>query len=123
MRRGNCRTVAEGAVLGSGLVEEHGFIRDDPREFVAVSATDILVSAPQRKFSSLLMIKEGRLPLHAVVTFSTMRDVIFRELLAMNLFMAVFTLRGRRLEIDMDEVRLKVGRLVAVNASGGPMRA
>ncbi len=56
------------------------------------------------------------------MTFSAARNSCGRELLAVNILMAVFALRGSRFEVDIDELGLEIRRLVAVDASGRPVR-
>ena len=48
---------------------------------------------------------------------------IFSELLPVNVFVAIFTLYGRGLEVDVDQLRFKIGRLVAIDAGRRAMRS
>lgn len=50
-------------------------------------------------------------------------DLSFGKLLAMNVFMAVFALRGSCTEISMNQLGFQVGRFVTVPAGGATVRA
>lgn len=76
----------------------------------------------QREIRSLVVIKERGLPLHAVVTFGAASDFGLRELLSMNVFVAVLAKRRSRFEINVDEFGLEIGRFMAVDTGRGAMR-
>ncbi len=84
-------------------------------------AAHVLVSAPQREACSLLMIKQRRLPPGAIVALSATGYVGRGELLSVDVFVAVFTDCGRRLEVDVHQPGLEIRRLVAVFAGRGAM--
>jgi hypothetical protein len=69
------------------------------------------------------MVKERRLPLRAVVAFRAAGDIVLGELFAVNICMAVLTLRGRRLEIHIHQFGFQVRRFVTVDASCRSMRS
>lgn len=69
------------------------------------------------------MIKKRRLPFHAVVALRTMRDVSLGELLAVDVFVAIFALRGRALEIHVQEPGFEIRRLMTVDARRRPVRS
>lgn len=99
----------------SWLVEQNRFRIDHPGGLVTAGAPDILVRATQRELSALLMIEQRGLPLGAVVTFSAACDVRLRELLAMHVLMAILALCGSSFEIDIQQLGLKIRRLVAID--------
>ena len=66
--------------------------------------------------------KSDRLPLHAVVALGAVGDVFFGELLPVNVFVAIFTLHGRGLEVHVDQLGFKIGRLVAIDAGRRAVR-
>ena len=68
---------------------------------MTLGAAYVLVSSPQREAGSLLVIKQRRLPPGAVVTFGATGYVGRGELLSVDVFVAVFANRGRRLEVDV----------------------
>src|SRR5215469_7906340 len=111
------------AIPGRRLVEEHCLRFHWPRQLVTVSAAHILMRAPQREWSSLVVIKQRRFPPGTVVTPLTTCHIRVGELLAVDVLMAVFALGWRRLEIDVDQLPFKIRRLVAINAGRHPMRA
>lgn len=110
------------AILRSGLIEQNRLRFDDSSQFVTFGTAHVLMGSAQRKLRPLFVIEQRRLPLHAVVAFSAARNSCVRELLAMNILMAVFALRRSRFEIDIDELGLEIRRLVAVDASGRSVR-
>ena len=77
----------------------------------------------QREGCALVVVEERRLPLHARVALGAVRNVFFRELLRVNVFVAIFTLYGRGLEVDVDQLRFKIGRLVAIDAGRRAVRS
>jgi len=117
------RSVTCHALFGRGLIEDYGLSRDIFRQFVAISTTHILVRPAQREGGSDLVVKQRRFPFHAVVTFNTARDRTLGKLLSVDIFVTVFTLHRRGPEIHVDQFGFQVGRLMAVDAGGRPMRA
>jgi len=89
---------------------------------VTLGATHILVRTAERECGPLFVIKERRLPLHAVVALGAACHIRFGELLPVNVLMAILALRRRGLEIRIDQLGLQVRRLVAVDARRDPMR-
>ena len=114
--------MAGSAVLRRRLVEEYGLGIYDLGEFVTFRAAHVLVCSTQWEFRSLLVIKQGRLPLHAVVTIGAMSDVGLGELLAVNVLVAVFADSRSHFEIHVHQFGFKIWRLVAVDAIRRLMR-
>lgn len=77
----------------------------------------------QRERSPLLVIEQRRLPLHAVVALGAAGDVRLRELLAVDVLVAVLALSRSSLEIDVNQAGLKVGWLVAIATGRRTMRS
>lgn len=117
------RPVAVGAFSWSGLVEENRLAGNEFRQLVAIGAAYILMGATQRKIRPVFMVKERRLPLHAVMAIGTWRGRSLGELFPMDILVAAFALRRRGLEIHVDQFGFEVRRLVAVDTSRGTMRA
>lgn len=117
----NSRAVASGTVFRRRLVEENCLGRNDPRQFVAVSAAHVLMRAAQRELRSFFVIEERWLPFRAVVALRTAGNVPLCKLLAMDIFMAVFALCRSRFEVHIDQLRLEIRRLVTVHASCSAM--
>jgi hypothetical protein len=67
------------------------------------------------------MIEQRRLPFHAVVALRATRDVSLRELLPVDILMTVFALLRGSFEINIDQLGLKIWRLMTVDASRGPV--
>jgi len=78
---------------------------------------------PQWERGVLFVIEEGGLPFHTVVTFNTVRDIAFGELLPVDVLVAILADRWRSLEVDVEQPRLEIWRLVTVGASGRAMSA
>jgi len=114
--------VAGGAILRCRLVEEHGFRRDRFHQLVTLGATDVLVRSAQRECGSLVVIEQGRLPLHAVVALGALRRLALRELPSMDVLMAVLAQSRRGLEVDVHQSSFEIRRLMAVDASRRAMR-
>lgn len=121
LRNRICRTVTCGAIFRSRLVEENRFGSDYFSHFVAVNTTYSLMRSTQREGRARLMIKERRLPLHAVVAFRATRDLSLGELLSMDVLMTVFTLRGRGLEIYIEKLGFEIRRLMTADTWRGPV--
>lgn len=115
--------VARRTLFGCRLVEEHGLTRNEPGRLVTLRAVYVLMSAAQRELGPLIMIEQRRLPFHAVVTFSTSRDARFGKLFRVHIFVAIFALRWRCLEVHIDQLGFQVRRLVAAGAAGRPVRS
>ena len=110
------------AVFRRGLIEENCLGSNRASQLVAFCATHSLMRAPQGERRPLLMVKQRRLPLHAVVTFCAPRHVSRRELLAVDIFMAVLALRRRRFEIHIDQLPSQIGWFVTIDAGRRPVR-
>ena len=115
--------MASSAILRSGLVEQNRFALHHPCQLVTAGAAHVLVRAPQCERSTLVVIKQRRLPFHAVVTLGAARNSGLCELLAMHVLVAVLTLRWSSFEIDMQQVRFEIWRLMAIDARGSAVRA
>ena len=111
------------AVLWGGSVEEHGLAFDGACQLVTCVTTNVLVRPLQWKVSPLVVIKQRWLPLCAIVALGARRDSALDELPAVNVLMALLAFRRRRFKVDIDQAGFLVGRLMAVHASGGAMRA
>jgi len=116
-------TVASLTSLRCRLVEENGFGIDTARQLVALAAAYILVGSAQGELGTLVVIKQRRLPLHAVVTVSASCDTCVCELLPVNILVAVFALRRRSREIDVDQSGFQVWWLVAIHAGRRAVRS
>ena len=113
--------MTRGTVFRSRFVEQDVLPAYDLDELVAISTTHVLVCATQRKFRSFFVIKQRRLPLHAVVAVRTVRHIRFRELLAVHIFVAILTNGRGCFEIDIQKLGLEIRRLVAIDAPGRTM--
>ena len=113
--------MARGTLLRRGLVKEHILPFYDPHELMTRLAADVLMCSLQREDCALLVIEQGRLPFCTGVTFNAGRDAVLRELLAMHVFMALFTLGHSRLEVYVHHLSFKIRRLVAVDACSRPV--
>lgn len=69
------------------------------------------------------MIKKRRLPFHAVVALGTMRDVFLGELLAVDVFVAIFALRGRVFEIHVQKRGFEIRRLMTADTWRSAVRS
>lgn len=114
--------MTSGTFFWRRLVEQNRLPLHHPGQFVTAGAAHVLVRAPQCEGSSLVVIKQRRLPFHAVVTLDATRDISFCELLPMHVLVAVLTLGRSSFEIDIQQVGFKIWRLVAVDARGSAMR-
>src|SRR5690349_406855 len=103
--------MAAGAVLWRRLVKENALSRHNFRQLMALGAAHILMSATQRECSSLLMVEERGLPLHAVVAFGTAGNVGYGKLPPVDVFMAVLAFCRGSLEVHVDQLGLKIWRL------------
>ncbi len=112
-----------GAILRSRLVEEDGLSVDNFCQLMTLRAANSLMSAAQREGCAGLMIKQGRFPFHAVMALCAPGDLRLSELFPVNVLMTVFALRGRRLEVHIDQLGFRTGRLVAIHARHGAVRA
>lgn len=117
--RGNVRPVARGAVSRSGLIEQNGFAIHRARQFVTCLTAHVAMRTLQRERGSRVVIEQGWLPLHAVVTVGAGRFLAFCKLPAMHILVTLFTGRGRGFEIRVNQPGAHVRRLVAVDAGGG----
>ena len=110
-------------LLRRGRVEEHRLAGDKFRQLMAISAADILMGAAQREIRPPVVVEERGLPLHRIVAVGAVGDFSLGKLLAVDIFVAIFALRGRGLEISVDQFGPEVRRLVTVHARGGAMSA
>ena len=114
--------MAGSALFRGGLVEQYRLAGNYFRQLVAFRTAHILMGSLERKVGPLVVVKQSRLPFHGVVAIDAARDIGLGELFAMNVFMAVLALHRCDLEIDVNQLGLKVRRLVAVHARGSAMR-
>lgn len=104
------------------LVEQNRFALNHPAQLVTAGAAHVLMRASQCEVRALVVIKQRRFPLHAVVTLGAARNSGLCELVRMHVLMAVLTLHRSRFEIDIQQVRFKIWRLVAVDARRSAVR-
>lgn len=116
------RPMAGGTIFRRRLIEENGLGSHDFGELVALRAAHVLVGSAQGEGCSLLVVKKRGLPLVTVVAICAGSGVGFSELLSVDVFVTVLALGRRSLEINIDQFRLEVRRLVAIDASRGTMR-
>ena len=114
--------MTSGTFFRRRLVEQNRFALHHPCQLVTAGAAHVLVRAPQCERSTLVVIKQRRLPFHAVVTLGAARNSGLCELVRMHVLMAVLTLHGSSFEIDIQQVRFKIWRLVAVDARRSAVR-
>jgi len=118
----SCR-VASLALFRRRLVEKHLLAFDHPKLFVTSCTADVFVQTLQGERSSLVVVEQRRFPLRGVVTVDASCDGVLRELLAVNILVAVFALCWRGGEVCRDELGLHVRRLVTIDAGGGLVRS
>lgn len=90
---------------------------------MALCTAHVLVRPSQGKRSPQLVIEKRWFPLAGVVAIDAVRNLPLRKLLAMDVAVAVFALRGRFLEVNIGQLGFQVGWLVAVHASRRPVSA
>ena len=112
-----------GAIFRRRLVEQNRFGGDYLCDFMTVVAPYSLVRTTERKRRTCLMIKKRRLPFHAVVALGTTGDIALGELLSVDVLMAVFTLRGRSLEVGIQKLGLEIRRPMTADTRCSPMRS
>jgi len=112
------------AVLGRGFVEQDPLAIKIAEQLVTIAATHVLVRARQSERRALVVVEQRWFPLGAVMTVGAGRDPVFLgELTAVDVGVALFALGGCLGEVHIDERGFQVGRLMAVAASNGPVRA
>ena len=114
--------MTSGTFFRCRLVEQNRFAFNHPVQLVTGGAAHVLMRASQCEVRPLLVIKQRRFPFHAVVTLRAARSSGLCELVRMHVLMAVLTLHRSRFEIDIQQVRFKIWRLVAVNARRSAVR-
>lgn len=108
--------MARRAIFWRGLVEDHLLGSNDFGQLVALRAADVLMRPTKGKLSSLFVVEQGGLPLHAGVALRAAGDIRLGELLPVDILMAVLALSRRNLEIHVEQLGFKVRRLVAIDA-------
>ena len=83
------------------LIEPYGLHFNLSHQLVTFVTSDILVCTAQRELGPGVVIEQRRFPFHAVVAFRTARNSSPGELLAVNLLVTIFALRGNGLEIHV----------------------
>lgn len=117
-------TVAGSALLRCRLVEQYGLAFHFSPQCVASFAAYSLMCPGQRKTRTMLVIEERWSPFRGVVAIGAGRDVAgIGKLCAVNVFMALLTFCGCRLEIHIHHAGLHVRRLVTINAGSPAMGA
>lgn len=115
--------MASSTLFGSGKVKQHLLALNRAEILVTGAALHLLVRPFQRE-RGLFMIEQRRLPLGRVVALLTARvGTVARELARVNILMAALAVLRRGLERDVPHGGLEVGRLVAIDAGYGSMRA
>src|SRR5215475_6804644 len=113
--------MAGGALLGSGKVKQHLLGINLAEILVAGAARHLLVCAFQRE-RGLFVIERRRLPLGRVVALLAARiGPVARELARVHILMAALAVLRRGVERDVTQAGLEIGRLVAIDASYGPV--
>lgn len=72
--------------------------------------------AAQGEGSSLFMIKQGRLPLHAVVAVGAAGNIATGKLFSVDILVASLALAGSRFEIYVQQCGFEIRWLVALDA-------
>lgn len=112
-----------GAFLGRRFVEEDGLAGNRSRQLVAALAAYVTVLTLQREGSPLIVVEKRGLPFRAVVAIAAAGDLVLCKLLAMDIFMTLFTLSWRCFEVYVGQPSLLIRWFVAIPASGRAMRA
>lgn len=111
------------AILWRRLVEENSFCGNDFRQLMALPASHFLMRAAQGERSSLFMVKQRGLPLHAVVALGAAGGFATGKLFSMDIRVAILALVGSCFEIGVHQFGFEIRRLVAIDARRGPVRA
>lgn len=111
--------VTGSAVPRSWLVEQNRFACDQLGQLVTLGAAYVLMGSSQRERRPRLMVEERGPPLRRVMAVRAAGDAVFTKLLAMDIFMAVFTLLRSGFEVDVHQLGFKIERLVAVDTRRG----
>ena len=114
--------MAGGTFFRRRLVEQNRFALNHPAQFVTAGAAHVLMRASQCEVRTLVVIKQRRFPFHAVVTLGAACHSGLCELVRMHILMAVLTLCWGSFEIDIQQVRFKIWRLVAVDTRRSAVR-
>ena len=109
-------------LFGRVLVEEDLLPLKLAVVLMAAGARHVLVEPLKRELGLLVVVKQRRLPLGGIVTIDTGGHAVLGELLAVDIFVAVFALGGSGREVRLDQLGLHIGRLMAVDAGRGPVR-
>ena len=115
--------MTSGTFFRRRLVEQNRFAFNHPAQLVTAGTAHVLVRAPQCERSTLVVIKQRRLPFHAAVTLGAARNSGLCELRAMHVLVAVLTLRWSSFEIHIQQPGFKIWRLMAIDARGSVVRA
>ena len=115
--------MAGSTLSGSGEVKQHLLALNPVEILVAGAALDALMRAFQGE-RSLFVIERRWRPLYGAVALLAARvGAVARELARMHILMADLAVLQNRLERDMPHAGLSVGRLVAIDAGHGSVRA
>ena len=109
------------AFFGRRLVEQHWFPFHIAGQLVTSIAARPTVSAFEGKSRALVMIKQRRLPFHAVVATVAGGDVIALKLPAVGVGMASIALHRCNFEIYARDQKLRILRFVTRDAGRGLM--
>ena len=110
-------------LFGSGKVKKHLLALNLAAILVARPAVHLLVRPFQRE-RGVFVIEQRRLPFGRVVALLAARvGAVARKLERVYILMAALAILRRGLEEDMPQRGLAVGRLVAVDAGDGFVRA
>ena len=114
------RAVTCNALQRRGLVEEHLFVADESKGIVTAIAFHALVSALQRKFRALVVVKRRRHPsLRSMALCAWHSCGSGHELPAMGIQMALLASRRRSLELNFMRTRRWLVAAIARHCSMG----
>lgn len=111
--------MAVGAGCRSRRIEEDLLSIHSTEKLVTSRTSHVAVLAFQGEFGPLVVVEQGRLPLGRVVAVRALGDLVcvkLGELASVDVFVALFALLGGLLEVHVNQFRLQVLRLVAVDA-------
>jgi len=108
-------------LLRSVLIEENVFAFQLAVVLVATGARHVLVQAREWELRPLIVIEFRRLPLSGVMAIDAGGHAILGELLAVGVLVTFLAFEGSGGKVGLDQLSLHIGRLVAIDAGGGPV--
>lgn len=116
--------MACGALVWSGLVEEHCPFLDQTCCFVAGIATDVQMPASQWEIRARLVVEQGGFPFVGVVALrASGAPAVSGKLVGVRIFVTALAAGGRRRENHILHCQFQVRRLVTARAGNGAMRS